>query len=69
LVGWIPIRIQEGKNDPQKKRKGKKFQVLKYRMFSFERAEGFSCSLDVLYGGLDICKSKFLIKKILIFQL
>jgi hypothetical protein len=34
----------------------------------FERAEGFSCSLDVLYKGLDICKSQFFIKTILIFS-
>ncbi len=26
-------------------------------------AEGFSCSLDVLYGGLGINKLQFLIKK------
>jgi hypothetical protein len=30
------IRIQEGKNDPQKLKKFKKFQVLKCWMFSFE---------------------------------
>jgi hypothetical protein len=36
-------------------------------MFSL-RAEGFSCSLDVLYGGLGISKLKFVIKKILIFS-
>ena len=28
------------------------------------RAEGFSCSLDVLYGGLGISKMQFLIKKL-----
>jgi hypothetical protein len=31
------------------------------------RAEGFSCSLEVLYRGLGISKLKFLIKKIEIF--
>jgi hypothetical protein len=31
-------------------------------MFSL-RAEGFSCSLDVPYGGLGIIKLQFLIKK------
>ncbi len=31
---------------------------------SLLRAEGFSCSLGVLYGGLGISKWKFLIKKI-----
>ncbi len=30
---------------------------------SLLRAEGFSCSLDVLYGGLGISKLKFLIQK------
>jgi hypothetical protein len=38
------IRIQEGKNGPQEKKKGKK----KFH------AEGFSLSLDVLYEGLEI---------------
>jgi len=43
----------------------------KYRIFMFLstgcsllRAEGFSCSLGVLYGGLGISKFQFLIKKI-----
>jgi hypothetical protein len=31
---------------------------------SLFRAEGFSCSLGVLYGGLGISKLPFLIKKI-----
>jgi hypothetical protein len=35
-VFGIRIRIQEGKNDPQKKKKIKKFHVLKCWMFSFE---------------------------------
>ncbi len=30
---------------------------------SLLRAEGFSCSLDVLYGGLGISKLQILIKK------
>jgi hypothetical protein len=30
---------------------------------SLLRAEGFSCSLGVLYGGLGISKLQFLIKK------
>jgi hypothetical protein len=30
---WFRTRIQESKNDPQKKKKGKKFHVLKYSMF------------------------------------
>jgi hypothetical protein len=33
---WTRIRIQEGKNDPQKKKKVKKFHVLNGWMFSFE---------------------------------
>jgi hypothetical protein len=42
----------------------------KYRIFmglstgcSLLRAEGFSCSLGVLYGGLGISKLQFLIKE------
>ncbi len=31
---------------------------------SLLRAEGFSCNLGVLYGGLGISKLEFLIKKI-----
>ncbi len=34
--GWIRIRIQEGKNDPQKQKKVQNFHVFKYWMFSFE---------------------------------
>jgi hypothetical protein len=49
------MRIQEGKNDPPKYKKLKNFHVLKCWMFSFE-LEGFSCSLGVLYGGLQIGK-------------
>ncbi len=52
------IRIQGGKNDPQNQKKIKKFHVLKCWMFSF-KAEGFFCSLDVLYGGLGIGKLQF----------
>ncbi len=50
-----------------KSRKIKKFNVSKCLMFSFN-AEGFSCSLDVLYRGLRISKLQFLISKIA-FQL
>jgi hypothetical protein len=32
------------------------------------RAEGFSCSLGVLYGGLEIGKVHVLIKKYIIFS-
>jgi hypothetical protein len=39
---------------------------MKCWMFSFE-AEGYFCSLDVLYGDLEIDKLQFLIKKILNF--
>jgi hypothetical protein len=39
--------------------KSSKCHVLKCWMFSFE---GFSCSLDVLYGGLGISKSQFFIR-------
>jgi hypothetical protein len=59
----LRIRIQEGINDPKK--------LKKYRIFLFWsagcsllRAEGFSCSLWVLYGGLRISKLQFSIQKI-----
>jgi hypothetical protein len=48
----------------KKSRKVNKFHFLKYWMFSFEGPEGFSCSVDVLYGGLRISKLQFLITKI-----
>ncbi len=47
---------------PIKQKKGKKFQVLECWMFSSE-GWSFSCSLDVLYGGLGISKLQFLILK------
>ena len=61
LSCWI--RIQEGKNDPQKYKKSRIFMFLSTGC-SLLRAEGFSCSLGVLYGGLGISKLQFLIKKI-----
>jgi hypothetical protein len=44
------------------KTRKKNFHYLKFWMFSFG-AEGFSFSLDVLYGGTGIRKLQFLIKK------
>jgi hypothetical protein len=35
--------------------------------YSILSAEGFSCSLDVLFEGLGMSKLQFLIKKILLF--
>jgi hypothetical protein len=49
----IGIRIQEGKNDPQNRKKFKNFMFSSAGCFLL-RAEGFSCSLDVLCGGLQI---------------
>jgi hypothetical protein len=44
------IWIKEGKNDPHKYEKVKNFHVLKCWIgCSLLRAEGFSCSLDVLW--------------------
>ncbi len=63
---WIRIRIQEGKW--HKKEKNLKFHFLKCWMFLL-RAEGFSCSLDVFYGGLGDRKVQFLSKNITFFQL
>ncbi len=51
------IRIQEVKNDPEKLKKVNIFMTLSVGC-SFLRAEGFSCSLDVLYGGLSISKMR-----------
>ncbi len=58
-IQWGPwIRIREGKNGPEK------YRTIKIN-FIFWRAEGFSCNLDVVYGGLGISKlPQFLIKKI-----
>jgi hypothetical protein len=56
----IRIQIQEDKNDPQKKKKVKKFHVLNCWMFS--------CSLGVLYRGLGISILQFLIKKYFFFS-
>jgi hypothetical protein len=58
----IRIRIQEGKNEKNRK-KSRIFMFLSTGC-SLLRAEGFSCSLGVLYEGLGISKFKFLIKKI-----
>jgi hypothetical protein len=60
LVGWIRLRIQEGKNDPKKLGKREDSSA----GCSLLRAEGFSCGLDVLCGGLVISKLEFLIKNI-----
>jgi hypothetical protein len=51
------IRIQEGKNDPQNQKNVKNFHVLKWL-----RAEGFSSSLDVLYGDLAVNLFQILIR-------
>jgi hypothetical protein len=48
LVGWI--RIQEGQNNPQKRRKFK----FRGARCSLLRNEDFTCSLEVLDGGLRI---------------
>jgi hypothetical protein len=50
------------KNYQQKKKKLRNF------MFEVEGAEGFSCSLDVLYAGLGKSKLQFLVKIITFFS-
>jgi len=47
-----------------KNRKKSRIFMLLLTGCSLLRAEGFSCSLGVLYGGLGISKLQFLIKKI-----
>jgi hypothetical protein len=49
------IRIREGKNDLQKRKKVRNF-MFKSAGYSLLRVEGYSCGLDVLYGGLGISK-------------
>jgi hypothetical protein len=55
FVWLVQIRLQEGKNNPQK------FQVFSASC-SLLKARDSSCSLDVLYEGLRISKLQFLIK-------
>ncbi len=60
----IQIQVQEGKNDPQNR--GKK--LINFIFWStgtgcsLLRAEGFSCSVDVLYVGLGMSKIAIFIK-------
>jgi hypothetical protein len=68
LVSHFPkaafrIQIQEGKNDPQKLKKVKKFHVMmcQCRVHSLLKAEGFSCSLDVLDEGLGISNCNYIL--------
>ncbi len=58
-VSALGIRIREGQHGPQKWRKFKFWSA----RCSLLRNEDFSCSLDVLYEGLEISKLQFLIKK------
>ncbi len=53
----------------QKNRKKDRIFIFRSAGCSLLRAEGFSCSLGVLYGGLGIGKLQFLIKKIKIIFL
>jgi hypothetical protein len=62
--GSVFFLVNLGQNDPQKV---KKFKFLSARYFLL-RDEDFSCSLDVLYGGLGISKLPFFIQKILILS-
>ncbi len=74
LSCWIRIRIRikiavpdpdsGGQKWPPKNRKKDRIFIFWSAGCSLLRAEGFSCSLGVLYGGLGIGKLKFLIKKI-----
>jgi hypothetical protein len=76
LVGWTrsgdprlgkPIRVQEGQKSPTKIEKCEEISSFEV---PFWGAEGFSCSMNVLYGGLGLSKFQFLIKKILVcFQM
>ncbi len=59
----IRIRIQKGKNDHKNKKKFWNFMFWSGGC-SLLKAESFSCSFDVLYGGKGISKLQFLIKNI-----
>jgi hypothetical protein len=67
LVGWIRIRIRTGNTDPDQDPGGPKLTTkVKNLKFSSARCsvlrdEDFSCSVDILYDGLGISKSQFLI--------
>jgi hypothetical protein len=58
----IRIRIQDGKITHKNRKKLINFTFLSAQCCVF-RAEGFSCSLDVLYEGLGKSKLQFLTKK------
>ena len=69
LSCWIRIRIRIQIADPDPGGQKLPRKIEKSLEFSCTgcsplRAEGFSCSLGVLYGGLGIGKWQFLIKKI-----
>jgi hypothetical protein len=49
-VDPYPVRIQEGKNDPQKYKKIRNF-MFKSAGYSLSRAEGFFCSLDIPFSN------------------
>jgi hypothetical protein len=68
LSGWVRIRIQKGKNDPQNIERSKEFACFEVLDVLFLRAKGFSCSLCVLNGGLQISKLQYE-KNIQFFQL
>jgi hypothetical protein len=79
LSCWIRIRIRiqiadpdpdpGGQNWPKKIKKRNRIFIFWSAGCSLLRAEGFSCSLGVLYVGLEISKLQFLIKKIKIIFL
>ncbi len=60
---WIRIRIRIRNPNPDPGGQKLPTNIEKKLEISVLRAEGFSCSLDVLYGGLGISKLQFLIKK------
>ncbi len=59
VVDPYPDLDSMGSLDPYPDPGGQKWT----RKIEILRAEGFSCGLDVLYGGLGISKLQFLIKK------
>ncbi len=61
---YVRVRIQWGPWTVSRSRSGKaKFTHKNRTKLIVLRAEGFSCSLDVLYGGLGISKLQFFLSK------
>jgi hypothetical protein len=64
LVGWDLDPDTIVQKCPTKIGKSEEISCFEEPVFFFQRAEGFLCSLDVLYGGLGITQLQFLNKNV-----